>query len=194
MRITILILIFILGTLIGCVSDDNVKDSTISKVIDSINGEPVVPRDANRIIVPFFNNFTTEFSISEKLTLRVREFLVMDGRLAVVSDNKDADLRLIGKIVRYHNQPIQYGKFGEPIRKRLRIVAMVGLLDLRRDREIFCEREIQSFEIYSDLIPPITSEIQIRDKALDSLARRISITIIKGWYTDLMTPAEKGKR
>ncbi len=186
-----ILLIFLIT--LGCSVDRKKDGSTVKKVLNNINGEPVVPRDANRIIIPFFHNYTKEPSISEKLTLRLRKLISMDGRLAVVSKNDKADLRLAGMVVRYQIQPVQYGNFHEPIRKRLRIVASVRLLDMNKKREIFYGGEIQAFEVYSEVIPPITSEIQIQDMVLENLARRISNKVINGWYTDLMTPIEKGK-
>ncbi|MDY6934643.1 MAG: LPS assembly lipoprotein LptE [Spirochaetota bacterium] len=188
----LMVLLFSFVLIIGCVSNNQKEDSTLGSVLKSINGEPVVPRSANRIIIPFFYNYTDEPSISERLTLKVREMISMDGRLAVVADNNDADIRLIGRIVHYRIQPIQYGNFGEPIRKRLRIVAAIRLLDLRKAREIFFEREIQSFKVYSDLIPPVESIVHVQDSVIDNLSRRISVKTISGWYTKLMTPVEKG--
>lgn len=187
----LLLFVFLLSS---CITGERNDNSTFSKALRSINGEPVVPRKANRIIIPYFYNFTTVSSITDKITLKVRELISMDGRLAVVSDNKDADLRLIGKIVKYHLQPVQYGNFGQPVRKRLRILATIKLVDIKNNREIFFEKDIQSFEIFSDQIPPIVDEAVVRDRVLDNMARRISIKILTGWYTDLMSPIEKGKK
>lgn len=170
------------------------NSSEVSDVIRSMNGEPVVPREANKIIIPFFRNYTYEPSLAEKLTIELRQMINMEGRLAVVADNENADLRLAGMIDNYEIQPVQLGNFGEAVRKRLRITASVKLIDLNRDREIFYEREIQSFEVFSDVIAPIVTESQCRERVLEKLARRISVKVINGWYTELMTPVEKGKR
>ena len=118
----------------------------------------------------------------------------MDGRLAVVFEIREADLRLAGMIVKYQIQPIKYGNFGEPIKKRLRVIASITLYDIKKNKEIFYEKGIQSFEEFSDIRPPIISEIHIQDRVLENLARRIAVKTINGWYTKLMTPIEKGKK
>jgi predicted nucleic acid-binding OB-fold protein len=163
-------------------------------MFDGISGEPVVPREANRIIIPFFHNYTAEPSVAEKLTLRLRQIIGMDGRLAVVANNENADLRLAGAVVQYQVQPVQYGNFNEPVRKRLRIISSIRLFNLKTGREILYDGEIQAFQLFSELIPPVTSEIQVQEAVIENLARRISVKTVEGWYTGLMTPAEKGKR
>ena len=188
------IIILSAGLLICCASDERRDDRNPDAVFDVINGEPVVPRDANKIIIPFFHNFTAEPSAAENLTLKLRRMIGMDGRLAVVADNEDADLRLAGAVVQYQVQPVQYGNFNEPVRKRLRVVASIKLMDLKSGREIFYDGGIQAFQLFSELIPPVTSEIQAQEAVLENLARRISVKVVEGWYTKLMTPAEKGKR
>ena len=177
----------------SCSLVNNRESFQVKNVLSNIDGEPVIPREANKISIPFFYNHTEKPSISEKLTLKVRRFINIDGRLAVVSDTSNADLRLLGMIVKYKIQPVQYGAFGEPIRKRLRILTSVRLYDIKREAEIFFENEIQSFEIFSDALTPITSEIHVQDRVLENLARRISVKVIDGWYTKLLTPIEKGK-
>lgn len=188
----VLILFAVLS--IFCASDERRDDPKAGSVLDSINGEPVVPREANKIIIPFFHNYTAEPSVAENLTLKLRRIIGMDGRLAVVADNDAADLRLAGAVVQYQVQPVQYGNFNEPVRKRLRIVASIKLMDLKSGREILYDGGIQSFQLFSELIPPVTPEIQVQEAVLENLARRISVKVVEGWYTELMTPAEKGKR
>lgn len=189
-----LFLLLITSLVVSCSSVDTEKRATTGKLLRKINGEPVIPRSANRIIVPFFRNFTGEPAVSDRLTLRLRELISMDGRLAVVSDNNRADLRLNGKVELYHIQPIHYSDAGEPVRKRLRIVASVELVDLRREKKIFSQMQVQAFEVFSDVIPPFVSETQAKESVIESLARRVAVKTVSGWYTELMTNIEKGKR
>lgn len=177
----------------GCVSPDKTDDVKIKDVLNNFKGEPVVPRDANRILVPVFSNFTDQPSISEKLTVKIREEINSDARLAVVYEYEQADLLLKGIIIGYQIQPVQFDSFDKPVKKRLKIIASVKLFDLKKDKEIFFERAIQAFEEFSDMIPPITSEIQVQEKVIADLASRITLKTVNGWYTKLMTPEEKGK-
>jgi len=186
--------LFLLFNISGCLSYINNGNTTSSKVLMKFNGEPVIPRDANRVVVPFFSNFTNKPVLSDKLTLKLRELINMDGRLAIVSESSQADLIVTGKIVHYQIQPIQYDTIGRAVRMRMRIISSVKLRDIRRGETIFFDRGIQAFGVYSDLIPPIETEAQVQDKILKNLARRIAVKIIDGWYTDLMTSVETRKK
>ncbi|MFH0975742.1 MAG: LptE family protein [Spirochaetota bacterium] len=178
----------------GCVSDENRKDHSVKDVLKNFKGEPVVPRQANKISVPVFNNLTGLSSISEELTVKLREQIRLDGRLAVVSENENADLILSGIIKEYQVQGLEYNGFDKPVKKRLRITASVKLFDMNNKNEIFYEKEIQAFKEFSEIKPPISSETLTLEKVLDDLAGRIAFKTINGWYTELMTPAEKGKK
>jgi hypothetical protein len=176
----------------GCSSSDNKNEAGIQDVLSNFKGEPVVPREANKIIVPLFNNSTTS-SISELLTLKVRETINSDSRLAVVSGN-DADLILKGVLTGYQVQPVEFDGFAKPVKKRLKITASIKLFDIKKDKEIFFEREIQAFAEFSEIIHPISSEIRVTEKVIADLASRIALKTINGWYTRLLTPEEKGKK
>ena len=178
----------------GCMSSIEKNDSSIKKAISEINGEPVIPRTANKIHISMFRNFTNVKDLSEKLYVKLKDQLNMDGRLAVVPENIDADLRLDGVITGYEVQPVKFGDLGEPVRKRLRITASLNLIDLNKKKEIFFERSIQAFDEFSDKIPPITTEIKAKNRVIDILAERIALKTVNGWYTKLMTPVEKGKK
>jgi len=184
-----LILIF----LTGCVSEIRESESTLIKTLKGINGEPVVPRDANRIYLhPIINN-PQWIGLSERLIIKIRESLNMDGRLVINQNEKNSDLRLDISIVRYFVQNIQYGEMRRPVKKRLRIVLSVRLFDLNRGKMIFYESGIQAFKIYSDIIPPIVTKSQVLEQVIEELSGRITSKTITGWYTDRMTLIERGK-
>ncbi len=191
---TVFALTFVSIILSGCITAGNENTSSVKDVLKTFKGEPVIPREANKIFIPVFNNFTDQFSIPLKLDSRLKEQITTDGRLAAVSENDDPDLLLKGMITSYHVQPVKYNGFDKPVKKRLRIVASVKLIDLKKSKEIFSDGSIQAFEEFSDVIPPISSEIQVQDKVLDDLAKRIALKIIDGWYTRLLTPLERGKK
>ena len=76
----------------------------------------------------------------------------------------------------------------------MRIITTVQLIDTKRKGTIFFEKGIQSFKIFSDVIPPIETEEYILKIIIDDLAKRIFSKTITGWYTDRMTDIEKGKK
>lgn len=166
----------------------------MGKIVSGMNGEPVVPRDANRIAIPPFQNMTTIEDIEEYLTSRVRERISIDGRLAVVAKDQQPQLLLTGKMSDYQVQHIQYDEFGRVVKKRLRVVAHVTLSETITGKLIFRNRAVQAFRVFSDIRPPITSEVEVRTAVLNQLAERIKVQTIRGWYTELQTSIEKGKK
>ncbi len=178
----------------GCMTGSTGERVPIKNVLKSMNGEPVVPREANRIRIPVFSNGMGITSLCERLTLRVRELIFQDGRLAVVGDDNEAELVLKGNILLYQVQPIKYNDLGLAVKKRIRMVASVQLVDIARGKVIFNEAEIQAFEVFSDLVPPVVTEESAREKVIESLARRIALQTSSGWYTELMTPVEKARK
>lgn len=178
----------------GCTTFEDRGNLPINDVLKSLKGGTVVPQTANTILIPSFSDRSGRPTLADRLTLRIREIISQEGRLAVTTDVDNADLVLRGEVTRYELQPVAFNPMGAPVKNRVRITASVILLDKKGKREIFREREIQSFEVFSDLIPPLRSEAQTQDAVLENLARRIADKVLTGWYTDLMTPEEKGRK
>jgi len=158
-----------------------------------INGEPVVPRNANTVIIAA-EEYRAMPEISRSLAIKVKDQINMDGRLAVTGHGENADLRLDMKVSSYALLVIKYDTMGRPEKKRVRIAADLKLTDMKNGRYIFYDREIQSFVEYSDIIPPVTSDIQALDSVIDGLAVRIRAKTITGCFTKYLTPEERGKR
>lgn len=178
--------------LFACTSQQSHQNSSAKEIFQQIYGEPIVPRNAVTINVSEFNDLTTKFHFINKLILKVREFITLDGRLAVVGEN--SDLTLSGSIMTFQIQPLSFTPQGIPVKKRILIACKVTLIDSKNKKVIFKNQPIQSFIEYSDQIPPIMSEIQATDYAIFKLAERIQFQTIHGWHTNLMTPVEKGKK
>lgn len=177
---------------ITCSSPQSGTPSPGKNFLQQINGEPVVPRNAITILVSEFEDYTAKFHYTNKLSLKIREYITSDGRLSVVPDNGDLVLR--GSITTFQIQPLSFSPQGIPIKKRILIIARVTLTDSRKNKIIFQNQPIQSFVEYSEQIPPVTSEIQAIDQVIVKLAERIQVQTIHGWYTSIMTPIEKGKK
>ncbi len=180
--------------LVQCAGVPGREPSGAAKLVGVTSGEPVVPRHANTIFVPDFIDTTGRSGIARRLTLKVRDLIGRDGRLAVTPAREGADLLLEGDITGFQIQPIEYGGQGVPLRKRMRIVVSVKLLDLGNGRIIFRDRSVQSFMVYSEIRPPVMSEHQVLDSLLETLAERIRAQTITGWYTEYMSSVEKGKK
>ena len=178
----------------ACITMPENNGSAVKDVLGKINGEPVIPRRANKIYIQDFSDFAGDLSVAQKTTIRVRDFIIQDGRLSVVSLIDNADVALFGKIVQYELQPIEYGEYRQPVKKRVRIIATVKLYSRLSGSVIFDESPVQSFETFSDTVPPIVSEYQVKERVIEALAQRIVKKTLSGWYTELMTPVEKGFR
>lgn len=192
-----IILIFtmtVLALFSSCLTMPENDGKVAQEVLGKLNGEPVIPRRANKIYIQEFSDFTGTPSIAQKTTIRVSDLILQDGRLSVVSDINNADVALFGKIVQYELQPIEYGEYQQPVKKRIRIIATVKLYNRLSQSVIFAESPVQSFSTFSDTTPPISSEFQVREQVIEELAQRIVKKTVSGWYTELMTPVEKGIR
>jgi hypothetical protein len=188
--ILIAILIF---SITGCGSDINNDGNMVRKIIDGFDGEPVVPRNANRLYIVPPANTTVRDDMSPKLFNKVREYISIDGRLGVDADDNNSDLRLEIWITRYLIEGMKFDAIGRAIEKRMWITADVRLLNIKRKKLIFYEANIQSFKSFSELVSPIETETQVLDYVLDDLAKRITAKTVTGWYTDQMTIIEKRK-
>jgi hypothetical protein len=191
MKLSLLILVLALFTCCG--SDLRDEGNMVRKIIDGFEGEPVVPRSANRLYIVPPANTTAREDISPKLYDKVKEFISLDGRLGVDADDSNSDLRLEIRITKYLLERLKFDEVGRAIEKRIWVTADVRLLNIKRRKMIFYEADIQSFKTFSDLVPPIETEIQVIDYVLDDLAKRITSKTVTGWYTDQMTIIEKRK-
>jgi hypothetical protein len=178
----------------GCASDNRQDDSTTTKFIESFDGEPVVPRGANRLYIAPPVNSTAVQDLGERLLIKVRQGVSLDGRLGVDSDDTHADLRLEVRVTKYLVEKLAYDAIGRAVKKRLWITADARLHDLKRNKTIFIEKDIQAFQLFSDLVMPIEPESLVRERVLDELALRIATKTVTGWYTNLLTDIEQRKK
>lgn len=180
--------------LAACATAPGTSGSAASRLADKINGGPVVPRHANTIFIGEFTDLSGKADIARRLSMKVRELINRDGRLAVAPAAAGSDLALSAAVTGFQIQPVEYGNQGIPVKKRMLLTASVKLLDMTRGKTIFGNRAVQSFTEYSETVPPVMSEYQAIDSVIDRMAERIRAQTITGWYTDYMTPVEKGTR
>ena len=170
-----------------------IERSTLNNILNSIDGDPVVPRSANRIFIKNPANMTGKFGLSARLLRKIIQSISLDGRLGIDEDDTKSDLRLEIVILKYFMQHLEYDDLKRPIKKRMRIIAGARLFDIKKRKTIFLDNTIQSFKVFSDVIPVIQTEDQVADYVLEELAKRITSKTITGWYTEQMTEIERGK-
>lgn len=187
-----LLLICFMGTL-GCTADLRNDDEMVGKIISGFEGEPVVPRNANRLYIAPPVNGTGVPDLPERLLFKMKAHISLDGRLGVDPNDHNADLRLEVRISKFMIESLSYDGIGRAVTKRIWVTADVRLLNLKQKKVIFTENDVQAFRIFSDMVPPIVTVSQATDYVLDDLSKRLTSKTVTGWYTDQMTPLEKRK-
>jgi hypothetical protein len=187
-------LIFFLGIIpsifIACASP---QDTKLAKdIIESLDGEPVVPRNANKLYLKL-SSVVTEKDLAGLLLPRLRETISLDGRLGLVDNAYFSDCRLDVIVTGFMIQDLKFDSMGRCVKKRMRITAGVALFDVARNKQVFSDPEIQAFREFSDEVPPIESFSHVIENVLSDLAKRISAKTLSGWYTQYMSDVEKGK-
>lgn len=187
------LLLLLISAVAGCAAEIRDDETMAGKIISGFEGEPVVPRTANRLFVMAPVNGTGVDVLTSRLLNRVKAAVSLDGRLGIEPDEARSDLRLEVLITNYMIQNVSFDAIGRAVRKRIWMTADVRLVNLKRKRAIFFEPAIQAFRVYSDLEQPVATEAQVSEYVLDELSRRITSKTVTGWYTGQMTEIEKGK-
>jgi hypothetical protein len=187
------LLMLIFAAAAGCTAGIRDDETMAGKIISGFEGEPVIPRSANRLFVMAPVNGIGADAILPRLLNRIKAAVCLDGRLGIEPDDAHADLRLEVFITKYMIQNVSFDAIGRAVRKRIWMTADVRLVNLKRNKIIFFEPAIQAFRVYSDLEQPIETESRVSEYVLDEMAKRITSKTVTGWYTGQMTEIEKGK-
>jgi hypothetical protein len=155
----------------------------IANVIDKSTGDTVIPRNSNSIYIYPIKNNTTRQDIEDKITIAIRNKISLEGRLVIVSDLKSAELSLECTVNNYLIEFIEYKDIGRPVRMRLKILLSARLYDLKKGKVIFFDKGMQSYKIYSDVLPPVETEEQALEFVINNLTNRIMEKLSTGWDT-----------
>nr|HPL17763.1 hypothetical protein [Spirochaetota bacterium] len=109
----------------GCTADLRDEETMAGKIIKGFEGEPVVPRNANRLYIMPPVNITGASEITDKLLYRIKAHISLDGRLGVDADGQKSDLRLEILITKFMIQNLEYDTIGRAVKKRIWITADV---------------------------------------------------------------------
>jgi len=166
-------------------------DKTLGSLL---RGGDIVPADAAKI---FLHNFTStetlRFDISE-LMIRLKKQLNRDSRLTVTEKIDEAEIILSGEITGFTIQPLLFNQQGKAELKRMRITLSLSLYNTIRDEMIFHRRVVEALHEYSDITPPIETELRAGLNLIDKITPRIAAQLFTGWYTEELTPHERGKK
>ncbi len=157
-------------------------------------GGDIVPAGAKKI---FLHNFTSsetiKFNMSE-LMIRLKKSLNRDGRLTVTENKDEAEMILTGEITGYTIQPLKFNPQGKAELKRMRITLSLNLHNSISGEDVFRRRVVEALHEYSDIKPPIETELRAGLNLIDKITPRIAAQLFTGWYTEELTPHERGKK
>jgi len=157
-------------------------------------GGDIVPANAAKI---FLHTFTSteavNFNISE-LMIRLKKSLDRDSRLNVTENIDEAEMILTGEITGYTIQPLIFNPQGKAELKRMRITLSLNLYNSTTGEDVFRRRVVEALHEYSDINPPIETELRAGLNLIDKITPRIVSQLFTGWYTEELTPLERGKK
>lgn len=139
-----------------------------------------VPSNVNDVHVPPIENRSNETGLENLLTDQVTQQLLADGRVELV-DKPEADVIVQGVITDYQRIPLAYNDQDIVQLYKVRVEMALRLLDpetgkvLRQFNRIFRETR------YSDINPPIETELDAKQRVVRKLARDVVTTVVEGW-------------
>lgn len=167
------------------------SDNTLKRLLQ---GGDIVPANAAKIFLRTFTSpETVKFNISE-LMIRLKKHLNRDSRLTVTENIDEAEIVLSGEITGYTIQPLLFNPQGKAELKRMRVTLSLSLYNSITGEMIFHRRVVEALHEYSDITPPIETELRAGLNLIDKITPRIAAQLFTGWYTEELTPLERGKR
>lgn len=157
----------------------------------------VLPDHIHSIAVPTFKNLTSRYGIEEKLTQKVIEEFIRDGRLNIASPESAHSL-LQGEIVLYVRTPLSYDQNDVVEQYAIRVLVNMTYHDLVDNKILWTEKREQ---INGNLVGGIEDEVRYyvsarrgeavesEDEAQDRLVERLAEDIMKrtvyGWRSSI---------
>ena len=169
MKRIIAILIFLAAILYGCASYD-----------PAVN----MPVSIKNIAVPIFINKTPKFNIEQYVTQKTIDEFLADGKLAIISDERQADGIVKVRITKYAKTEILHDENQVPQQYRLRIYVDVYLFDNKKQILLWKDEDIweeTTYYVANDRGMPVEDEDIGTNRVLDQLAKRVVRRVIHGW-------------
>jgi hypothetical protein len=142
----------------------------------------ILPSHIRKIYIRPFVNSTSQYGLEEKLTLRVIDEFVRDGRLTLVNNEAEADGILVGEISRYILQPLTYDANMVTEQYKLWVLLNVSLIDRGNNVTLWSEPNMEGIQIYYDATRPGgRTEEEVREILWDNLARDIVKRTVEGF-------------
>ncbi|MBI5631491.1 MAG: hypothetical protein HY921_11470 [Elusimicrobia bacterium] len=141
----------------------------------------LLPSHIKRLALRPVVNKTQQFGLEDKLTLRMRDEFLRDGRYPVVPES-EADGMVWVTIARYILTPVQYDANLIPTAYKLRIVVDLQFVDKVNNTALWEEKNMEGIQTYAaSTLPGGMTEEQAREAIWDVLARDIVKRVVEGF-------------
>ncbi len=144
----------------------------------------VLPTYIKKIAVNNFSNNTVHYGIEDKLTKKVIEEFLRDGRLEIVK-TENADAVLTGVIVRYSLEPVSYDAQSVIEQYKLYIGVDVTLHDQVQNTTMWTESNIHedyTYYVTAKAGQLVETENDAQEAVTDLLSRDVVKRTVVGWW------------
>jgi len=141
----------------------------------------LLPTHIKTIAIRPISNKTQQFGLEDKLTLRVVDEFLRDGRYRIVPENQ-ADGVVVGEVMRYILTPIQYDSNGVATVYKLQVLLNLQFIDRTANSILWEEKNLEAVQNY--LAPTLQggmTEEQARELIWNILARDIVKRTVEGF-------------
>jgi hypothetical protein len=165
--VAVLLLVLMVGFTAGC--------STRSRS---------VPVNVSDLYLKPFDNNTSEPGLGDILTEDATQEFLSSGQVNLV-DRSKADAVLIGVIERYKHIPLIFNDQDIVQQYKVRIEISIALKDPETGEVLWTHPDVRRETTYSDVQPPIETELDAQRRVSDMLARDVVTSTVEGWpYMD----------
>jgi len=144
----------------------------------------LLPPHLKTVVIPVFENTTTEYTLEQEITNAVIARFVEDNHLRVV-DQRNANASIIGKVVTYRNSVFGISTEEALAQEyRVTIVVDVTFKDLVKNREIWHDSYlVKTANYYVQDVPGQTAKTELdgRQEAISKIADEILSRSIESW-------------
>lgn len=141
----------------------------------------ILPANIRKISIRLVENRTQQFGLEDKLTLRIRDEFLRDGRYPIVPDS-NCDGIVTAVINRYLLVPVQYDANLVPTAYKLRIVTDLRFIDKVTNTALWEEKNMEGVLTYPNAtLPGGKTEEQARETIWDVLARDYVKRVVEGF-------------
>lgn len=144
----------------------------------------ILPAYVKNIYVrPVINN-TNQYGLEDRFTKAIIDEFMRDGRLSIMTEEKESDGVIVCEIKRYVLQPLTYDANMVAEQYKLWILINVYFIDKHENVTLWAEPNMEGIQIYADSVKGdfgAMTEEEAREYIWDKLSRDIVKRTIKGF-------------